>query len=76
MRRTSTLLGHSLEWWRGAMWEMPFTLHFNPITMAIAALSVPALFLIANAPSLRKERDERIFKSGSRDRRSAPENQQ
>ena len=70
------LLSHSVEWWRGAMWEMPFILHFHPITMALPVLSVLALFLIANAPSLRKERDERVFKSGSRDQRSAPENPQ
>jgi hypothetical protein len=43
---------------------------------ALPVLSVLALLLIANAPSLRKERDERLFKSGSRDQRSAPENPQ
>ena len=26
------LLSHSVEWWRGAMWEMPFTLHFSSIS--------------------------------------------
>jgi hypothetical protein len=52
----AVLLGHSFEWWRGAMLELP--VKFHPMTVALPGLSVMALFLITRAPSLRKERDD------------------
>jgi len=55
----AALLAHGFEWWRGAMLEMPFDRTSLPITLALPALSALALFLIASAPSLRKQRDER-----------------
>jgi hypothetical protein len=62
------LLRHGLEWWRGAMLEMPFDRTAHPITKALPVLSVLALFLIASAPSLRKQRDGRPPVDGSRAR--------
>jgi len=60
------LLRHGLEWWRGAMLEIPLDRTLNPITLTLPALSLVALFLMAMAPSLRKARDSRPDESGSR----------
>jgi hypothetical protein len=53
------LLRHGLEWWRGAMLDVLANRQWNPITWTLPILSAVAVFLIASAPRLRKERDER-----------------
>ena len=49
-------LGHSLEWWRGAMLEAPVN---GQIFGILPVLSAMALVFIGGAPHLRRQRDER-----------------
>ena len=48
-------LGHSLEWWRGAMLEAPVN---GQIFGILPVLSAMALVFIGGAPHLRRQRDQ------------------
>jgi uncharacterized membrane protein YhhN len=48
-------LGHSLEWWRGAMLEAPVN---GQIFGVLPLLSAMALVFIGGAPHLRRQRDQ------------------